>query len=109
VPQNKKISARSAVLAPVPFARTAISSVTCTVCGRVHAPEPVQSAGIGGIGMIDDAVLENEGAEARPLAHICCRLGSSPGRVLDHDGRKRPVSPNVVKALGLQKVYTAKL
>src|SRR6185437_9939621 len=55
----------------------------------VHAPEPVQSAGIGRIGMIDDAVIENESAEARPLAHIRSRLGSSPGRVLDNDWRKR--------------------
>src|ERR1051326_2819966 len=37
----------------------------------VHAPESVQSARIGGIGVIDDAVLERERAHARPLANVC--------------------------------------
>src|SRR6516165_12588824 len=39
--------------------------------------------------MIDDAVFENESAEARTLAHICSGLGASPGGVLDNDGGKR--------------------
>src|SRR5262249_26464206 len=33
----------------------------------VHAPEAVQSARVGGIGVVDDAVLERERAQARPL------------------------------------------
>src|SRR5215471_9349369 len=60
-----------------------------TVEPLIHAPEPVQSAGIGRIGMVDDAVLQNESAEARPLAHISFRLGSGDGRVLDDNRRKR--------------------
>src|SRR5258706_943661 len=36
----------------------------------VHAPEAVQSARIGGIGVVDDAVLERERAHARPLAPV---------------------------------------
>src|SRR6266568_2942086 len=37
----------------------------------VHAPEAVQSARIGGIGVIDHAVLEHERAHARPPARCC--------------------------------------
>src|SRR2546426_3543333 len=36
----------------------------------VHAPEAVHAARIGGIGVVNDAVLEHEGAHARPLATI---------------------------------------
>src|SRR5437899_433624 len=48
----------------------------------VHAPEAVQSARIGGIGVVDDAVLEYERAHARPLARVRGRVGSSHGRVV---------------------------
>src|SRR2546428_10939540 len=47
----------------------------------VHAPEAVQSARIGGIGVVDDAVLERERAHARPLARVRGRAGSGHGRV----------------------------
>src|SRR2546422_8250688 len=46
----------------------------------VHAPEAVQSARIGGIGVVDDAVLEHEGAHARPLARVRGHVGSAHGR-----------------------------
>src|SRR6266571_5205061 len=45
----------------------------------VHAPEAVQSARIGGIGVVDDAVLERERAHARLLAHVGGRVGSAHG------------------------------
>src|SRR2546428_13677091 len=48
----------------------------------VHAPEAVQSARIGGIGVVDDAVLEHEGAHARPLARVGGHVGSDHGREL---------------------------
>src|SRR2546425_2087667 len=35
-----------------------------------HAPEAVHSARVGGIGVVDDAVLERERAHARPLARV---------------------------------------
>src|SRR6202165_5970118 len=47
----------------------------------VHAPEAVQSARIGGIGVVDDAVLEHERAHARPLARVGGHVGSGHGRV----------------------------
>src|SRR5439155_26070620 len=46
----------------------------------VHAPEAVQSARIGGIRVVDDAVLEHERAHARPLARERGHVGSSHGR-----------------------------
>src|SRR6266516_3479850 len=48
----------------------------------VHAPEAVQSARIGGIGVVDDAVLERERAHARPLARVRGRVGSGHSRVV---------------------------
>src|SRR5437870_12914161 len=45
----------------------------------VHTPEAVQSARIGGIGVVDDAVLERERAHARPLARIRGRVGAGHG------------------------------
>src|SRR6202011_1770469 len=48
----------------------------------VHAPEAVQSARVGGIGVVDDAILERERAHARPLARVRGHVGSSHGRDL---------------------------
>src|SRR5712671_240482 len=45
----------------------------------VHAPEAIQSARIGGIGVVDDAVLERERAHARPLATISGCVDSAHG------------------------------
>src|SRR5205823_1328791 len=50
----------------------------------VHAPEAVESAGIGGISVVDDAVLDRERAHARPLAPVCGRVGSGHGREQGH-------------------------
>src|SRR5262249_36659429 len=46
----------------------------------VHAPETVQSARIGGVGVVDDAVLERERAHTRPFAPVRGRVGSAGGR-----------------------------
>src|SRR5206468_10061246 len=48
----------------------------------VHAPEAVQSARIGGIGVVGDAVLEHERAHPRSLAYIRRCVGSAHGREL---------------------------
>src|SRR5476649_338078 len=58
-----------------------IASLGCAVEPLIHAPKPVQPAPIGGIGVVDDAILEREGAHAGPLAKICRRIGSTHGRV----------------------------
>ena len=48
----------------------------------VHAPEAVQSARIGGISVVYDAVLERERAHARPLARVGGHVGSGHGGVV---------------------------
>src|SRR5713226_2944916 len=47
-----------------------VAPLGCAVEPLVHAPEAVQSARIGGIGVVDDAVLEHERADARPIARV---------------------------------------
>src|SRR5215813_7918446 len=42
----------------------------CAVEPLVHAPEAVEAARIGRVGVVDDAVLEHERAQARPVAHV---------------------------------------
>src|SRR5215212_7769869 len=49
----------------------------------VHAPEAVQSARVGGIGVVDDAVLDHERAHARSLARVRGRVGSRHRREED--------------------------
>ena len=46
----------------------------------IHAPEAIQSARVGGIGVVDDAVLEHERAHTRPLASVRGHVGSGHGR-----------------------------
>src|SRR5262245_8857219 len=48
----------------------------------IHAPEAVHSAGIGGIGVVDDAIVEHECAHARPFARVRGCVGSASGREL---------------------------
>ena len=59
-----------------------VASLRGAVEPLVHAPEAVQSARVGGIGVVDNAVLERERAHARPLARVGGGVGSSHGRVL---------------------------
>ena len=48
----------------------------------VHAPEGIQPARIGGIGVVDDAVLELERTHPRPLARVRGHVGSGHDRVI---------------------------
>src|SRR5437588_9331823 len=48
----------------------------------IHAPEAVQSARVGGIGVVNDAVLQREGAHARPIADVGVHVGSAHGSEL---------------------------
>src|SRR5437868_10984513 len=65
-------------MAAPPDARL-VTSVGGAVEPRVHAPEGVQPACIGGIGVVDDAVLERERAHAWPLAHVRSGVGAAHG------------------------------
>src|SRR5438105_7028178 len=67
------------VVAAPPDARL-VASFGGAVEPLVHAPEAVQSAGIGGIGVVDDAVLAHERAEARQFALVGGRVGSGRRR-----------------------------
>src|SRR5437870_7981025 len=66
------------VVAAPPDARF-VAPVGCAVEPLVHAPEAVQSARIGGIGMVDDAILERERAHARSLPRVRGHVGSAHG------------------------------
>src|SRR2546430_17727967 len=67
------------VVAAPPDARL-VAPLGCAVEPLVHAPEAVQSARIGGIGVVDDAILERERAHARPLACVRGHVGSGHRR-----------------------------
>src|SRR5215469_14863490 len=67
------------VVAAPPVARL-VASPGGAVEPLVHAPEAVQSARIGRMGVVDDAVLEHERAHARPIAREGERVGSAHGR-----------------------------
>src|SRR2546423_2235951 len=70
------------VVAAPPEARL-VAPLGCAVEPLVHAPEAVHSARIGGIGVVDHAVLERERAQARPLARVRGHVGSGRGRAGD--------------------------
>src|SRR6266851_9726726 len=53
----------------------------------IHAPQAVHAARIAGIGVVDNALLEHERAEARPVARVGGRIGSGHRRELG-DGRR---------------------
>src|SRR5207245_2062205 len=75
----RRRSALVLVVAAHPDARL-VTPLGGAVEPLVHAPEAVQSARIGGIGVVDDAVLERERAHARPLTRVRGRVGSDSGR-----------------------------
>src|ERR1044071_7491510 len=67
------------VVAAPPDARL-VAPLGRAVEPRVHAPEGVHPARIGGIGVVDDAVLARERAHARPLAGVGGDISSRHGR-----------------------------
>src|SRR5262245_51484121 len=60
-----------------------------TVEPLVHAPEAVHSTRIGGIAVVDAAILEHERAHARPFARVRRRVGSTHTRELGDRLRRR--------------------
>ena len=45
----------------------------------IRAPQPVEAARVGGIGVVDSAVLERERAHAGLLPNVCGDVGASHG------------------------------
>src|SRR5437763_4953636 len=66
------------IVAAKPGARL-VASLGGAVEPLVHAPEAIESAHISGIGVVDDAILEYERAQARPIARVRSRVGSGHG------------------------------
>src|SRR2546430_16866718 len=66
------------VVAAPPDARL-VTPLGCAAEPLEHAPDGIHSARIGGIGVIDDAVLERERAHARSLARVLSQAGSGLG------------------------------
>src|SRR5262245_64934654 len=73
-------SALVVLVVPTPPDAVLVTPFGCAVEPLIHAPQAVQSARIGGIRVIDDAVLERERAQARPLARVRGHVGSGHGR-----------------------------
>src|ERR1700722_10406963 len=69
------------VMAAEPRARF-VASLWRPVEPLVHAPDAVQTPCIGGIGVVDDTVLEHERAQARPIAPVRRRVRSAACREL---------------------------
>src|SRR5262244_1947801 len=88
VPRQPRLRSALVVLvvAAPPGARLVEAGLVASPGGAVeplvHTPETVQSAGISGIGVVDDPVLERERAHARPLARVRGRVGSGHRRDL---------------------------
>src|ERR1700722_11680542 len=61
-----------------------IASLRRSVQPLVHAPQTVQSARIGGIAMVEGAVLQHERAETRPVARVGGGIGSACGGELSN-------------------------
>src|SRR5499426_3784009 len=69
------------VMAPPPDAGL-VAPLGGAVEPLVHAPQGIQSARKGGIGVVDDAVVERERAHTRALAPVSVRVSPAFGREL---------------------------
>src|SRR5471030_2259506 len=79
-PQPGPDSAPAVLVVTLPPDTCLIAPLGCAVEPLVHAPEAVHTTRIGGIGVIDDAVLKHERTDARSLACVRSRVGSGHGR-----------------------------
>src|SRR5205823_5168841 len=56
-----------------------VATPRCAVQPLIHAPQTVHSARIGGIGVVDDAILQHERAQALPLSNERRPVGARSG------------------------------
>src|SRR4051812_13290537 len=80
--KNRRLSSLAVLIMAAPPDASLVAPLGCAIQPLVHAPEAIHSAGVGGISMVDDAVLEHERAHARPLARVCGNVGSGHSRDL---------------------------
>src|SRR5262245_25411200 len=71
---NRSVPAVLVMVAP-PVARL-VAALGCAVEPLVCAPQAIQAPRVGGIGVVDGAVLEHEGAHARPLPRVRRDIGA---------------------------------
>src|SRR5918996_6098430 len=76
---RRKISALVVLVVAAPPDARLVAPLGGAVEPLVHAPEAVHSTRIGGIGVVDDAVLQRERAHARPVAMVGGHVGSAHG------------------------------
>src|SRR5581483_2638738 len=69
---------RVPVMMPPPYAAVLVAALGRTIEPRIHAPQRIDAARVGGIRVIDDAILERECTHTGPLpderAHVDARL-----------------------------------
>src|ERR1700753_877933 len=65
-----RTSALAVFIVPSPPDAVLIATLGCTVQPRVHAPQRIQAAREGRIGVINNALIERECTHAGPLAHV---------------------------------------
>lgn len=68
-PSTRDLPCRVLVVTPPPHSLF-VPAQRRTIEPLVHGPESVQSARVGGVCVINDAILEYERAQARPLAQV---------------------------------------
>src|SRR5207245_3427420 len=77
--QPRRRSALAVLVVAAPPDARLVAPLGCAVEPLVYAPDAVHPALIGGIGVVDDAVLEHERAHARQFAQVRGRVDSGHG------------------------------
>src|SRR3984957_1635395 len=62
-----------------------VTPLGCAIEPLIHAPNTIHAAGIGGIGVIHDAVLEHEGAQPRPVTREGGHIGAGRSGNFPHE------------------------
>src|SRR5262245_32787507 len=87
---------------PPPPGTLLVAALRRAVEPLVHAPQAVDATRVGGVRVVDDAVLEREGAHARPLARVRRRVGAGHGGV-----GARPLAAALPRRLAVVVVFDA--
>src|SRR4051794_14555498 len=75
--ENKMPSVCMILIVTSPPEPGLVAPFRCTVKPLVRTPENVHPARIGGVCVINDAVLDREGAHSGRFSRVCCPVGAS--------------------------------